>query len=103
MNKKNISEAAFKHGTYGSKYLFEGVNFNGGYAMLSPGSKIEEHLHEGENEVFYFMEGEPVFKVNGEAFRAKPGDGITVNAGEKHGVENDTGSEVKMVFVKIKG
>ncbi len=103
MKKTNISEAEFKHGTYGSKYLFSGKNFSGGYAMLTPGAKIEEHLHDDENEVFYFLEGEPLFKVNGEPARVRPGDGITVGAGERHSVENDTDSEVKMVFVKIKG
>jgi mannose-6-phosphate isomerase-like protein (cupin superfamily) len=103
MKKINISEVPFKHGTYGSKYLFNEPGFTGGYAKLTPGSAIDPHVHGGETEVFYFMSGSPLVKTGNESFRPLQGDGLTVSAGEVHSIINDTDSDAEMVFIKIKG
>ena len=103
MKKINTDETSYKHGTYGSKYLFNEPGFTGGYAMLTPGAAIDTHAHESETEAFYFISGSPLVTVNGNAVRVRPGDGLTVSAGEAHSVVNDTDAETEMVFIKIKG
>jgi len=103
MKKINRDELPFKHGSWGSKYFALEKNFAFGYAKVTPGNEIKEHLHDDERELFYFIKGSPRFVAGGFETRPAPGDGIIVDFREPHALINDTQEDVEMVIVKIKG
>ena len=102
MKKINEKEVPFKYEKSGPKYLFNEKDFSGGVAYLNPGEEIKPHKHEDEREIFYFINGSPLFIANDEKIRVDQGDGFVVDAKEMHGVLNDTRETVKLVFTKIK-
>lgn len=102
MKKINESEVPFKYGTYGPKYLYNEEKFSGGVAHITAGEELKEHSHADEREIFYFFKGSPLFTVNGQAIRVKPGDAFTVDANETHAIKNDTKETISVHFVKIK-
>ena len=97
----NEKDVVFKYGTFGPKYLFTEDAFSGGVAYITAGEELKEHLHEDETEVFYFINGTPLFIIDGSEKRVKPGDGFTVFSKEKHCVKNDTKETISFVFVKV--
>ena len=54
----------------------------------SPGSSAFPHLHHGEDQAFYVLEGEHEFVCGGRAFEAKPGSFLYVPRGTVHSFEN---------------
>ncbi len=103
MKKINKDEIPFKHGSWGSKYFVSEKNYSFGYALITPGNEIKEHLHEDEKELFYFLKGSPRFIAGGYETRPSPGDGIIVDFSEPHALINDTEENTEMVIVKIRG
>jgi len=101
INDQNV-EFKNKEKQSGSKYLFVEDKYSLGVAYIKPGDVINEHLHEDETELFYFVSGEPKFLAGGREFRVKPCDAFTAEKKEKHAIINDTKDTVKMVFIKIK-
>ena len=67
---------------YGKGRLFN-------HMILAPGRSIGNHMHEGDNEVFYFLRGSGTYNDNGSAVRVHPGDTAVCNDGETHGLVND--------------
>lgn len=64
---------------------------------LTPGSGIGYHVHEGETELFYFIQGSERVKDDETFVDVKAGDSMSTPSGHGHSVEN-TG-EVDLVFV----
>lgn len=69
---------------------------------LAPGCSIGSHTHEGETELFYFMEGEGVAIDDGERIPVKAGDSMTTGSGHSHGVENTGATEMVILAAIIK-
>ena len=65
----------------------KGRMFN--HMVLAPGHSIGEHMHEGDNEIFYFLKGSGTYNDNGNAVRVFPGDTTVCNDGERHSLVND--------------
>ncbi len=104
MKHVNDNEVEFKNKEKqsGSKYLFTAEKYALGVAYIKPGDAINEHSHEDEIELFYFVSGAPKFMAGGKEFRVKAGDAFTAEKKENHSITNDTKDTVKMVFIKIK-
>ncbi len=64
---------------------------------LTPGSGIGYHVHEGETELFYFVEGAGRVRDDDEFVDVKAGDCMSTSSGHGHAVDN-TGNE-DLVFV----
>ena len=64
---------------------------------LTPGSSIGYHVHEGEAEMFYFLEGSGRVQDDEAFFDIAAGDTMATLSGHGHAVEN-TG-DVDLVFV----
>ena len=60
--------------------------------VLAPGNSIGEHTHEGDNEIFYFLEGTGEYNDNGTIVQVHPGDTTICSDGTLHGLKN-TGDE----------
>jgi|DewCreStandDraft_4_1066084.scaffolds.fasta_scaffold08375_4 quercetin dioxygenase-like cupin family protein len=102
MKRINEKDVSFKYENSGPKYLFNEKNFSGGVAYLNPGDEIKIHTHENEREIFYFINGTPLFIAGNEKIRVNEGDGFVVDIMEPHGILNDTKQTVKLTFTKIK-
>lgn len=102
MKKINEKDVPFKYEKSGPKYLFNEKKFSGGIAYLNPGEEIKIHIHEDEREIFYFINGSPLFIAGDEKIRVNQGDGFVVDLQEAHGIINDTQETVKLIFTKIR-
>lgn len=67
---------------------------------LAPGCSIGEHVHEGEAELFYFVQGEGTVTDNGEAIPVRAGDAMITPDGHAHSVEN-TGTQDLIILATI--
>jgi mannose-6-phosphate isomerase-like protein (cupin superfamily) len=57
------------------------------------------HAHEAEDDAFYILEGELIFKVDGEEVVAGPGTFVLVPPGVEHSFANRGGAVVRKVNV----
>jgi hypothetical protein len=55
---------------------------------VDPGAFTPEHIHPAIEERFEVVEGDFLFRVEGEELRAGPGDKPVVSPGQRHGFEN---------------
>ena len=55
---------------------------------LDKGCSIGYHVHEGETETFYVIEGKALYNDNGTEVEASAGDVLHVRSGEGHAVAN---------------
>lgn len=64
---------------------------------LTPGSGVGYHVHEGETELFYFIQGAGRVRDDDQFVDVKAGDCMSTSSGHGHAVDN-TGKE-DLVFV----
>ena len=58
---------------------------------LPPGASVGFHVHEGEEEFYFFTAGEAEYSDNGATISVRAGDATLTKDGEGHSVKN-TGS-----------
>lgn len=75
----------------------KGRMFN--HMMLTPGSSLGYHQHNGETETYYILAGEGTLNDNGEKKALKAGDVAFTDSGEFHSIEN-TGT-VNLEFIAL--
>lgn len=68
--------------------------------VLTPGSSIGEHVHEGETELYYFVSGSGVVTDDGAESPVSAGDSMATFNGHRHSVIN-TGSEDLVILAAI--
>jgi quercetin dioxygenase-like cupin family protein len=99
-------EAYFGEGSYRAKRLvhFGGAGTGGicGYAhaaelYLAPGTKLLSHWHQDREAIFYCLEGEGVFLLDGLERRVGPGDGMFIPLGAVHGGFNAGAREFRFL------
>lgn len=66
---------------------------------LKPGKSTSGHKHPGQEEVYHFVKGSGVMKIDDEVFPVQEGDVILVEDGKFHQVIND--SEKSFYFVCV--
>jgi mannose-6-phosphate isomerase-like protein (cupin superfamily) len=77
--------------------------FNFGIIEIAPGRELEEHVHEGEDDAFYIVEGEMTFAFGEEAVAAPPGTFVLVPPGVEHAFRNDGAVPVRMLNIHAPG
>ena len=55
---------------------------------LVPGASIGYHVHRGETELVYFLEGDCRVQDDDQVYYASAGDSMVVFSGHGHGMEN---------------
>jgi len=84
--------------TEGVDELFgKGRLFN--HMIIQPGNSIGEHVHEGDNEIFYFLSGTGEYNDNGTIVQVGPGDTTVCHDGEKHSLVNI--GDVPLEFIAL--
>lgn len=69
---------------------------------LIPGASIGYHVHEGETELFYFMEGCGRVQDDEQFFDVTAGDCMATFSGHGHSVENTGDHDLVLLAVIIK-
>jgi len=67
---------------------------------VAPGQAQTRHRHEGEDKVYYVVEGAGRFSVGGAEERLEAGEAVVAPAGVEHGLVND-GAELLLVLVMV--
>ena len=66
---------------------------------MAPGRRMDEHVHDDEDDSFYILEGEMTFVFGDEAATAPPGTFVLVPPGVSHGFVNDGSVPVRMLNI----
>ena len=69
---------------------------------LIPGASIGYHVHEGETELFYFVEGHGRVQDDDRFYDVCEGDCLATFSGHGHGVENTGSRDLVIVAAIIK-
>ena len=70
--------------------------FTFGIIEIAAGRVLEAHVHDGEDDAFYIIEGEMTFVVGDEDIPAPPGTFVLVPPGVEHGFRNNGEVPVRM-------
>ncbi len=73
--------------------------FTCGIIEISVGRALEEHVHDGEDDAFYILEGELTFTFSGDEAIATPGTFVLAPSGVSHGFRNDGRVPVRMLNI----
>src|SRR3954447_21650719 len=73
--------------------------FTFGIIEIAPGRELEAHVHDGEDDAFYILEGEMKFAFGAETATAPPGTFVLVPPGVSHGFRNDGTTPVRMLNI----
>jgi mannose-6-phosphate isomerase-like protein (cupin superfamily) len=73
--------------------------FTFGIIDFAPGRALEAHVHDGEDDAFYILEGELTFVLGDGEVAAPPGTFVLVPPGVEHGFRNDGESPVRMLNI----
>ena len=69
---------------------------------LIPGASIGYHVHEGETELFYFLEGNGRFQDDDRIYDISAGDATATFSGHGHGVENTGDTNLVLLACIVK-
>lgn len=100
MERANEREKQYRNGDCGPKYLIKGPKWEGGVFILKPDQKLGCHYHNEVEETFYFPECSGKIFINGNKYDIVPGDVFRIEIGETHDIVNDTGKDIKFIFIK---
>ncbi|MCL4364571.1 cupin domain-containing protein [Patescibacteria group bacterium] len=64
-------------------------------------TKQSYHHHKKQTEVWYILEGDAIWRINGVEYRVKPGDAFIINPGDKHQADNQSNKDMKVLVLKI--
>ena len=71
--------------------------FTFGIIEIVAGRELEQHVHNGEDDAFYILEGELTFTFGDREAAAGPGTFVLVPPGVRHGFRNDGDRAVRML------
>ena len=77
----------------------ESPRFNFAIIEITAGRVLEEHVHAGEDDAFYILDGELTFTFGDEEAPAPPGTFVLVPPGVAHGFRNDGTVPVRMLNI----
>jgi mannose-6-phosphate isomerase-like protein (cupin superfamily) len=98
MNVKDVFAAAeFSDEKMRKISLFETNNFFCDVYCLEPGQEQKVHAHEGEDKIYYVLDGRGSFVVGDETLELSRGQIVLAPAGAPHGVKNAGGQRLTLL------
>ena len=73
--------------------------FTFGIIEIAVGRVLEQHVHDGEDDAFYIVEGEMTFTFGDCSVVAPPGTFVLAPSGVEHGFRNDGAVPVRMLNI----
>lgn len=68
---------------------------------IKPGEKAESHFHKIQTEIFYFLNKNGYFIINGEKINVEVDDVLVVEPFDKHIVVNNTDKDFLYIAFKV--
>jgi quercetin dioxygenase-like cupin family protein len=94
-----LEQIAFRADKLNKVNLFEVPQFFMDVYCLEPGQEQKPHTHGDAAKVYYVLEGEGVFLVDGEERTLGPGNAVLAPAGDPHGVRNDSAERLTLLVL----
>ncbi|HSB40432.1 MAG TPA: cupin domain-containing protein [Methylomirabilota bacterium] len=66
---------------------------------VAPGQSQAPHRHEGQDKIYYVLEGSGRFSVGGVEERLAAGEAVVAEAGVEHGLVNDSAERLLVLVV----
>jgi quercetin dioxygenase-like cupin family protein len=66
---------------------------------VAPGQSQTPHRHDGEDKIYYVVEGSGRFRVGDAEERLVAGEAVVAGAGVEHGLVNDSGEPLLVLVV----
>lgn len=82
------SRAVFQPEKHGKSNLVRGEFLFAGLNTFEPGQTQPVHAHQGQDKLYYIVEGEAIVDIGGEESRVGPTDLILAPSGVPHGIRN---------------
>jgi len=73
------------------------------HLVAPPMSGPPRHVHTREDELFYVLEGELVFELDGERHTVRAGDTVYLRRGVVHAYQNFTKSDARLLIATVQG
>lgn len=90
----------FSEDEFAKTNIFESERMFTDVYAFEPGQEQEPHSHEASDKVYYVLEGRGTFVVNDEEREVGEGNVVVAEAGESHGVRNDSDARLRtLVFM----
>lgn len=70
------------------------------YAWLEAGESFTPHKHDDCEEIYFFLQGKGLMRINKKEFVVKKGDFVVVEVGEWHSLKNH--SNRRLIFLRLK-
>jgi quercetin dioxygenase-like cupin family protein len=71
------------------------------HTVLPAGTSIGEHTHGNDEELYIILEGKGIMTVDGEVREVHAGDVIVNKPFGTHGLQNDSGEELKILVIEV--
>lgn len=68
---------------------------------IKPGEVVASHFHKKQTEIFYFLNTNGYFTVNGEKIVPEVGDILVMEPNDKHITTNNTGEDFLYMAFKV--
>ena len=92
-------QLAFRSEKLSKVNLFDVPQFFLDVYCLEPGQAQKPHTHDDAAKIYYVLEGEGTFLVDGEEQTLGPGHAVLSTAGDPHGVRNDSGERLTLLVM----
>ena len=69
--------------------------------ILEPGATVGEHLHQGDEEIYFILDGKGIMIEDGEEFEIHAGDLSLVQSGHTHGLRNSPQTSMRFLVIGV--
>lgn len=98
-----LDHAAYRDDKMGKSTVFSSPRMLVGINAFEPGQAHALHAHQGMDKVYYVLEGEGVFLLDGAELAMRAGDMIVAPEGVPHGVRNTGRARLAVLAVLAPG
>ena len=68
---------------------------------IKPGETASVHYHKKQTEIFYFLDSNGYWLINGDEYRFSKGDVLVIEPNDRHEVINDTEEDYEYLAFKL--
>ena len=96
---KPAEHAEWRTDKMGKSTLFESPRLLVGLNAFEPGQSHALHAHGGMDKLYYVVEGEGAFLLDGTELPMRAGDALVAPEGVDHGIRNTSGARLLVMAV----
>lgn len=96
---KPAEHAEWRTDKMGKSTLFESPRLLVGLNAFEPGQSHALHAHAGMDKLYYVVEGEGLFLLEGTELPMRAGDALVAPEGVAHGIRNTSGARLLVMAV----